>query len=278
MLENRGAIVRVDRRPAVGAASHRRRRKRGWAASRRLSRSSSACRTVGTIEQVGQALEIAVYRALLAEQSGLLVLGGFLGLDSPGSDSPRKVEPPSMIDGRSLSGGKDLDFVLVHGETGAVGIEVKNTREWIYPRATEIREFLRKCCELDAVPVMICRRYAYATYSVLYRCGILLHQNYNQLMPESLRDLARMARDKDLLGYHDIRVGDEPDSRLRNFVGQSLPSLLPAARSRFSEYKDLVCRFANGSMPYKEFVGRSKRREQGLDEDSGDAPLDWEDM
>ena len=269
MLEEDGVLVRVDR------ATGRWYRLTSTPESvwmRRLAKIEPILKRMqdgANHRAVGQTLEIAVYRALLAERSGLLVLGGFVGLDGLDPQGPRKVEPPSMINGNSLSGGKSLDFILVHSEAGAVGIEVKNTREWLYPRAAEIREFLHKCCELDAVPVMICRRYAYATYSVLYRCGVLLHENYNQLMPESLRDLVKKARDKDLLGYHDIRVSDEPDSRLRNFVGQSLPRLLPEARNRFSKYKNLVCRFASESVTYEEFVGRSKRRELNLDEDSG---------
>jgi len=112
---------------------------------------------------------------------------------------------------------------------------------------------------------MICRRYHYSTFSVLHRCGLLLHQNYRQLFPESLRDVAERARHKELIGFHDIRVGSEPDPRLRIFV-RSLPGLLPGARNRCDRNRDLLCRFANGKMLYKEFAARSRRREQGQPE------------
>ena len=202
---------------------------------------------------VGKTLEIAVFKALRAQQGddrGLLFLGGFRDVDNPDEEAWSKVEPPDMISGRSLSGAKKLDFVMVHPAAGPAGLEVKNTREWLYPDKDPMLRLLAKCCELDAVPVMICRRYAYVTFSVLHRCGVLLYQNYNQLLPESMREVAALARHKNLLGYHDIRVSTQPDPRLRRFIGNQLPSLLPRARERFDRYKDLLCAFAIGEMRY----------------------------
>ncbi len=219
--------------------------------------------------RIGKTFEIAVFKALREEARsgrGLNFLGGFQGLDDPDEETWSQVEPPSMISGRSLSGDTKLDFILFHPNAGPAAIEVKNTREWIHPDKDLMLELLSKCCDLDAVPVMICRRYAYVTFSVLHRCGVLLHQNYNQLLPESMRSVAEQARDKDLLGYHDIRLGTEPDPRLRRFIGSQLPALLPGARERFDEYKDLLCEFACGGMSYKEFAGRSRQREEGLPE------------
>ena len=225
---------------------------------------------------LGQTFEIAVYRALsLANKQDFAFFGGFPDLDTPKSKELQKsnkmlpkIEPPQMVSGKSISG--LLDFLLMHPTAGMVGIEVKNTREWLYPDNDLMYDFLRKCCELDAVPVMICRRYAYVTYSVLNRCGVLLYQNYNQLMPESLRTLAEKARHKDLIGYHDVRVGDQPNQRLQDFIVNKLPELIPDARARFSEYRDLLDAFASGDMTYAEFVARSRLREEGIDEDWGD--------
>ena len=223
---------------------------------------------------VGHTLEIATYRALRLEEPnhGLLFFGAFHGLESSDPADWSKEEPPSTISGRSLSGGKKLDFALVHAATGVAGVEVKNIREWVYPFSKTMRELLGKCCDLDAVPVMICRRYGYSTYSVLHRCGVLLFQNYNQLLPESLRGLADQVRDKDLLGYHDIRLGHNPNPRLRRFIGKHLPQLLPKMRARFDEYKDLLHKYASGDMGYKEFAARARRRSEGVSEDFDDFP------
>lgn len=219
--------------------------------------------------RIGKTFEIAVFKALreeLGSGRGLPFVGGFQGLGNPDEETWKQIEPPSMISGRSLSGNTRLDFILFHPIAGPAAIEVKNTREWMHPDKDLMLELLFKSCELDAVPVMICRRYAYVTFSVLHRCGVLLHQNYNQLLPEAMRDVAEQAKDKDLLGYHDIRLGTEPDSRLRRFIGSQLPSLLPEARERFDEYKDLLREFACREMSYEEFAGRSRRREEGLPE------------
>ncbi len=223
---------------------------------------------------IGKAFEIAVFKALREESSRLdwpYFLGGFRNTGDLNEGAWQKVEPPAMISGRSLSGDRKLDFVLIHPSAGPAGIEVKNTREWLYPDKDRMLDLLAKCCELDAVPVMVCRRYAYVTFSVLHRCGVLLYQNYNQILPESLRPVAEQARDKNLLGYHDIRIGTEPGSRLRRFIGL-LPDLLPEARERFDAYKDLLEAFSSGQMPYREFAARSRRREQGLPEDSDSDP------
>src|SRR5207249_4542573 len=102
--------------------------------------------------------------------------------------------------------------------SGAVGVEAKNIRDWIYPDSAPIRELIFKCCHLNAVPVMIARRIAYVTFSILHLCGLIVHQNYNQLFPNADALLAEKARHRNLLGYHDIRVGNEPDKRLSVFL------------------------------------------------------------
>lgn len=220
-------------------------------------------------KRIGQALEIAVYKSLKQTQKehGLIFLGGFPDLDDDDSRLFQKEEPPSMISGRSLTGNQSLDFCVVHPEAGLAGIEVKNTRAWIYPDSEEITETLSKCCTLDAVPTIICRRYAYGTYSVLHKCGVLLFQNYNQLYPASERQLAEKACHKRLLGYHDIRVGNDPSPRLCTFIGKHLPHILPDARTRFDQYKDLLGMFATKEMPYEEFAARARRRDTGAPED-----------
>jgi hypothetical protein len=106
---------------------------------------------------------------------------------------------------------------------------------------------------------------------VLSPCGVLFHQTYTQLLPEADRELAELARDKNLLGYHDIRIGNQPDDRLLKFIGINLPRILPEARVRFDEYKDLLGVFGSGDIRYKEFAARARRRLEGRDEDS-----DWD--
>lgn len=224
---------------------------------------------IGT--RVGQCLEIAIYRALL-EQDKLDHLGSFKNLDEHDDDQLyKKEEPPQSLSGRSLDGDERLDFLVRHQEAGWAGIEAKNVREWLYPDRREIADLIHKAVTLDIVPVLIARRIPYVTFKVFSPCGVLFHETYNQLLPETDRDLAELAKNKNLLGYHDIRTGNQPDARLLKFIGTNLPKILPEARDRFDDYKDLLGDFADGNMSYKEFSARARRRLEGKNEDS-----DWD--
>ena len=223
--------------------------------------------------RIGQCLEIAIYRALL-RQHNLDHLGSFSNLDD--QDDSRlysKEEPPQSLSGRRLAGDQRLDFLVRHSVAGWAGIEAKNVREWLYPDREEIAKLLAKAVALDCVPVLVGRRIPYVTFKVLSTCGVVFHETYNQLLPEADRELAEKARNKQLLGYHDIRVGNEPDDRLLKFIVTNLARVLPDACERFDEYKDLVAEFAYGRIEYVEFAARVRRRSQGLNEDS-----DWESL
>ena len=221
--------------------------------------------------RVGQCLEIAINRTL-NDQNYFEYLGAFTNLEKHDDSSLySKEEPPQSLSGNRLSGGKRLDFLVRHPEAGWAGIEAKNIREWLYPAREEITDLLEKCTTLDCVPVLIARRIHFVTFKVLSTCGVVFHQNYNQLLPETNKELANRAKDKLLLGYHDIRTGNIPDLRLEKFFNTNLPNILPIAREKFDKYKDLLGAFANGTMDYDEFAGRVRRRSQGLYEDG-----DWD--
>lgn len=226
---------------------------------------------------VGQALEIAVLRALRA-QTELTYIGDFLDLEEHDDSSQySKEEPPASLSGRRIPGRKRLDFLVHHEHAGYAGIEVKNVRQWFYPDREEIREMLLKCCALDIIPVLIARRIHYSTFSVLNPCGVIIHQTYNQLYPNCCAaDLVPRLRDRDLLGFHDIRAIDAADAngthaRLSKFIHHNLPQLLPSARTAFDEYKDLLAAYATGEYPYKEFAARVKRRYRNEPEDLTEA-------
>lgn len=223
---------------------------------------------------LGQTLEIAVFRALLA-QSILDHFGHFSDLDThDDSTLYKKEEPPTSISGRQIASGKKLDFLIHYGEAGYAGLEIKNTREWLYPDRTEIRELLAKCCSLNVVPVLIARRIHFSTFSILNRCGVIIHQTFNQLYPNSARDLAERVRDKKLLGYHDVRVGNLPDARLTKFIEVNLPTVLPVARHNFESFKDLLSAYGHGEMPYRYFAALVKRRARGESEGPAEDLLD----
>ena len=222
-------------------------------------------------KRVGQSSEIAVFRALKARQP-FPFLGAFPDLDLHDDGQLfTKEEPPFTFSGNSIPGKKRFDFALISPEAGWAGIEVKNVRQWLYPNRDEIKELLLKSCAANAIPVLIARRIPFVTFKLLHACGGIIHQTYNQLFPTADTALASRARDKNLLAYHDIRVGNEPDARLLKFIGDNLPQVLTEARWRLDEYKDILEQYATGTMPYAEFAARVRRRTQGRSEDN-----DWE--
>jgi len=221
--------------------------------------------------RMGQTLEIAVYKALRSQHL-LEFLGAFPQLDTH-DDSRRyhKQEPTANISGRVIPGGGQLDFLIRHPTAGWAAVEVKNIREWLYPQRNEIKELLAKACHLDAVPVLIARRRPFVTFKVLHPCGVVIWETRTQRYPFADQELAEKVRHKNLLGYFDVRVGNDPDEHLTRFIHHNLPDVLPRARARFDNYKDLLKAFAFGDIDYREFTARVRRREKGIPENS-----DWE--
>lgn len=196
-----------------------------------------------------------------------------MNLDAHDDSTPyRKEEPPSYIGRRQTLSGKNLDFLVHHQQAGYAGLELKNVREWYYPDRVEIRDLLLKCCSLDVVPVLIARRIHFSTFSILSRCGVITHETFNQLYPNSAKDLAEKVKDKNLLGYHDVRVRNIPDARLTRFIEVNLPEVLPKARPYFDAFKDLLSAYGNRELDYKPFAAEVKRRTRGDWDDSIELP------
>ena len=115
--------------------------------------------------------------------------------------------------------------------------------------------------------MIIGRRIPYSTFAVLSTCGVLMHQTFNQLLPIADKATANLAKDKNLLGYHDIRLGNEPDARLLHFITNNLKAVADGARAKFNDHYDLLHQYSEGYMVYEAFAARVRRRSNGLDED-----------
>jgi hypothetical protein len=221
-------------------------------------------------DRMGDTGEIAVMKAM--QQNRLHFVGHFADLTDH-DDSRRYVKhDPDFFSGRPIIGGK-LDYILFNRDAGGLGIEIKNTREWIYPEKNLVTELLRKCLQIDVVPVLVARRIHYTTFSVLNACGAIVHQFYNQLYPNTEAELATQVRDKNKLGYSDVRVGNEPDARMLRFFGNSIELVAEESREKFDERKELIDQYVNGPMNYAEF---ERTLREGGDDQSEDAGPDWE--
>lgn len=220
--------------------------------------------------RLGQTLEIAILRAL--EDAPFDFVGGFVDLDQhDDSTLYRKEEPPLRFSGRRMPGERRFDFLAFHA-SGPIGIEAKNIREWMYPDRDEIKDLLLKAVTADTLPVMITRRIPYVTFRLLQPCGVMLFENFNQLYPTADAALAAQVRQKDLIGYHDVRAGNAPNPNLQRFIQSTIPGNAVEYRERFNRYRDLLERFATDDLTYAGFAARVRRREQGVPEDSDEPP------
>lgn len=216
--------------------------------------------------RMGQTFEIAILRCL--ENAGMQFVGGFTDLeDHDDSTLYSKEEPPLRYSGRRMPGEKRFDFLAFHPTAGPIGIEAKNVREWMYPQQIEIIELLQKALAADTLPILIARRIPYVTFRLMRACGVMVFENFNQLYPSADAELAALVRHKDNLGYHDIRIGNEPNPHLVAFITNTVPANADEYRARFDSHKDLLSAFSSKEMQYPEFAARVRRREQGVNED-----------
>ena len=204
-------------------------------------------------DRMGDTAEIAVLRAM--QQNRLNFFGHFTDLNQHDDDRRYIKHDPDFFSGVAIEGGK-LDYIFVHPLAGGMGIEIKNTREWVYPDKDIVTQLLRKCVQIDVVPVLMARRIHYSAFTVLNACGAVIHQFYNQMYPAADAVLAERVKDKLTLGYFDVRTGNEPDSRLLRFFENSLPSVAEGSRETFNERRGLIEEYVQGAIPYAQFVGR----------------------
>jgi hypothetical protein len=218
-------------------------------------------------KRLGQTLEIAVYKALV--DARLNFAGGFLDLDDHDDSALyQKEEPPRSFSGRRMPGRSLFDFVVFDDIAGPIGIEVKNIREWIYPTQAEMRELSFKASVSDSVPVLIGRRIPFVTRLLFEQCGFVFFEMFNQYYPTSDADLAALASDKDLLGFHDIRVGNDLSPQLRAFIQNDLVARARDSRDVFERHRDLVLGFGSREHSYQSFAARVRRRRSGSPEDT----------
>jgi hypothetical protein len=202
-------------------------------------------------QRMGQVLEIAVLKAL--KGGGRAFLGSFADLEEHDDSSLyKKVDPPLVISGNKIEKGP-LDYVIF-APAGTGGIEIKNYRTWLYPDSPEVRDLLWKCSDVGAVPVLITRRVPFITFRLFNLSGCLVHQGYNQLYPAVDAELAAAVRDKSLLGYHDVRLGSEPDKRMTRFIQELLPRLVGTGRSLFEKFRAVHAAFGRRKITYTDWV------------------------
>jgi hypothetical protein len=114
--------------------------------------------------------------------------------------------------------------------TFTVLIEVKNLRRWLYPQDHEIFQLLHKAALLQIaypqqplVPVLICRRAHYLTFTMAKDLGFRVFYTLTQpILPHSEASPAAVDEVNEELGYQLVRR-NEAHSKLTEELTQTLP-------------------------------------------------------
>lgn len=161
------------------------------------------------------------------------------------------VTSPQSINGYDFKKIKHPDFVLLynsntpaHSRPIKVIVECKNIRQWLYPEAHEIWEFLYKAAQTCMVPVLITRKIAYPTRFLFKSIGAMGFEMHRQYFAPHLKDKMKNIVHKNELGFHNICFSNEKESRIINFLDNVVRAQLESILDTFMSVKDTILYFA----------------------------------
>lgn len=129
--------------------------------------------------------------------------------------------------------------------TGSLVIlfEVKNIRDWIYPRAPELHQLLDKAARLQLqhpdlpfVPALVCRRAHTTAMYMAQDLGFQVMQTYTQfILPRHDLDSAHIEEVRQELGYLDLLVHDIDHSSLTKPLSGSMLQVASVRSQRWAQ-------------------------------------------
>jgi hypothetical protein len=127
-----------------------------------------------------------------------------------------------------------------------IGVEAKNVREWIYPMSGRVWVMVRKCLEIDAVPLLVCRKVGYLTHVFFSRLGMLAFEVHRQVFSPLVEPYLVHIRHTDELGYKDVITIDptQPLPHLVTFLTKTLPAHIEDYHERWRSNRELMRYFA----------------------------------
>ena len=148
------------------------------------------------------------------------------------------------VPGGSLDDAAFLTLLSEEGEPQSpyfVPVEVKNLREWIYPRTPELHQLLHKAAALQVahpqrtiVPVLVCRRAHTTTFWMAGQLGFHVIDTHSQFIQPSV-DAEALEEVRRELGYIDLTANLEPPDRIVNQFSNVLPSVAATRAEAWAE-------------------------------------------
>ena len=199
----------------------------------------------------GDALELIVFKCLeeIRLNNPRYSYQGAFHLDLPKDEHERykKTQPPKHIGQFKIA--KEADFLQYGHEAGPICIECKNYRNWLYPNEGYIRELIIKADGLNAIPLLVGRRFHYtAIANFLEPAGIAFHEAYFQYYPADKEDLAKKVSNKNSLGFTDVTASEIPHPRTMHFFQRMMPTLIEETSRRWQKNRPALIDYANGEL------------------------------
>ncbi len=127
----------------------------------------------------------------------------------------------------------------------SIGVEVKNVREWIYPTSGEVWIMVKKCLQINAVPLLVTRKTSYIARQTLDALGIMYFEVFRQVFSQHVAHYLRDIQHTDILGYKDVVAVDVgPNPHLVLYLQKTLPLQLGDHRTQWDEMHDLLHEYA----------------------------------
>jgi hypothetical protein len=196
----------------------------------------------------GDALELVVWKVLRDYhlRNRRFTYQGHFDLSKPKNSQKRyhRVQPPKTMGDFSTL--KEADFFQFGHEPGALCIECKNLREWLYPDHTHLKELIIKASDLRMIPVLVARRLHYTTRNnLLVPAGIIAHETLYQYYPADQAEIADQVRHARSLGFTDVTASEDPHPRTVRFFSELLPNLVEPMAARWFKNMDALVAFAH---------------------------------
>lgn len=226
----------------------------------------------------GDALELVVWKALRSVHAAKrrFTYQGHFDLTQPKNDHGRyrRVQPPKSNGEYTTK--KEADFFQFGHTAGALCIECKNYREWIYPDHVIIKELIIKASDLQMIPVLVARRLHYTTRNnLLAPAGIIAHESLYQYYPADKAELAAQVRHARNLGFTDVLAVEEPHARTQRFFGELLPGLVAPMGAKWTKNMGALVAFANEEIQLPELYREiGSPAASSWEEDMN--PADWD--
>ncbi|HHD2754426.1 TPA: hypothetical protein ACOTG0_003281 [Clostridium perfringens] len=139
-----------------------------------------------------------------------------------------------------------LDCIAItKNKTIPIGIEIKNKIEWKYASDKDIWKMIKKCCELEILPLFISRKIPAITKFFFHKAGILGMETQFQFLHTSCKEKLEEVIKKDNLGYAHIKFETNYRQYMKKYFETVVLELSEVYYERFKINKEILYEYSD---------------------------------